>query len=392
MKKNFRVKNPAGIPQHLVDEDNKSPGSTMCLKAMMFVGVLIIAQYVISQIIMRGYHRTVFPHYTGRCRNVSPLKTGSEDIAITSDGLAFITSGIKLFHKLVPADSRIMNFEGRIYLFDFNHPEKPAKKLRMVKLPQRKDFAPQGISIWEDKDGGHISVLVVNHRLWQARDTVEIFSFDRNTLILHHKKTVINEFFRSLNDIAATGPSSFYVTNDGHYTFSPLRLLERFGMFPWGDVLHVNNDNALKVLNKMYEVSGIALSSDGRYVFIASPYGQDLHVYSRGEDDKLTIFQKINLGTAPDDITIDSSTGDLIVSCFQYGIKSLNQLYFKERGAAQVLRLTSKSLDPDKRYIATRTIELFADDGELISQSSTAVVYGDALLIGSVTDRTVYCT
>lgn len=49
MKKNFRVKNPAGIPQHLVDEDNKSPGSTMCLKAMMFVGVLIIAQYVISQ-------------------------------------------------------------------------------------------------------------------------------------------------------------------------------------------------------------------------------------------------------------------------------------------------------------------------------------------------------
>lgn len=392
MKKNFRVQNRTGIPQHLLDEDNSSPGTTMCLKAMMVVGLLIIVQYVISLVIMRGYHRTVFPHHPGRCRNVSPLKTGSEDIALSSDGLAFVTSGIKLFHKLMPADSRINNFEGSIYLFDFNTPEKPAKKLRIMNLPKMKDFAPQGITLWEASNGGPISVIVVNHRLREARDTVEIFSFDRGTLTLHHQKTIFNELFRSLNDVAATGPSSFYVTNDGFYHFSPLRLVERFGMFPWGTVLHVNADNTLKVLSRMYEVSGIALSPDGKFVFITSPYGQDIHVYERDEDEKLRIYHKISLGTAPDDVTFDMATGDLIVSCFPVWhqvFKSISN--FTEKGAAQVLRLTPKSSDPEKRYIATRMTEIFADDGELISQSSSAAVYKDAILIGSVTDRTVYC-
>lgn len=389
--KTFQMKDPPRIHQQLEnDQDNRSGTSSLCLKGMVFVGILIVAQHLISQVMLRGYHQTIYPHHPGHCKNVLPMRTGSEDIALTSEGLAFISSGIKLFHKLVRADPRIMTFEGSIYVFDFNNPTKPAKKLKIIS--QMIDFAPQGIAVWEDRKKGNITLFVVNHRFHEGKDTVEIFSFESKTLSLHHERTVRNALFRSLNDITATGPSAFYVTNDGYYRFSPVRLLERFGMFPWGNVLHVDKNTSLKILDRLYEVSGIALSPDGKHVFITSPYGQAVHVYSRYKSEVLRLSHRIDLGTAPDDVTVDPVSGDLIVSCFPVWHKVFKSVSdFKERGVAQVLRITPKGEKSLQPYRPVRITELFADDGELISQSSSAVVYGGAVLIGSITDRMVYC-
>lgn len=75
---------------------------------------------------------------------------------------------------------------------------------------------------------------------------------------LYYKK-----YFR-LNDVAATGPETFYTTDYGYYRNHVLHFLEQIIGLYYGHVLYYDGRDFIRVSEPTYMANGITLSKDGR--------------------------------------------------------------------------------------------------------------------------------
>lgn len=82
----------------------------------------------------------------------------------------------------------------------------PEPMLVPLKMFNKTDFNPHGISIYEDPITHHVTFFVVNHK--QNEQAVEIFDFDQKRRCLYHKRSVVDDRIYSPNDILAIGEYS----------------------------------------------------------------------------------------------------------------------------------------------------------------------------------------
>ncbi|XP_002731966.1 serum paraoxonase/arylesterase 1-like [Saccoglossus kowalevskii] len=361
----------------------------MVLRLISVVILAVIVARVCNFVYVSGFHKPIYKQYPGPCRLVPGVDRGSEDITVSSEGLAFISSGLSSPRFVHDPQRHAEGVKGRILLFDYSHPEKNTTELSIVGNFSNNHFDPHGISLYQNPVTGETRLFVVNH-LPDFKDSVEIFRFMEKEKSLYHLKTCQGEHMYSLNDVLAVGPESFYFTNDMFFTQGILRILELYAGMAWGGVgLYDVTDKIL--LQGMMFANGINMSPDGRLVYVAEFVRNTVNIYKRVPEDNSLIIQKvIYTYTSVDNIEVDKKTGDIWLGCHPALYTTIKHMENTTKPAAsQVLRLRlSSNSDP---YDKAELRQFFMDGGELISASSVASMYNDAMLIGSVTDRMVYC-
>ncbi|KGL72537.1 Serum paraoxonase/arylesterase 2, partial [Tinamus guttatus] len=321
--------------------------------------------------------REVDPVELPDCWLIKGIESGSEDIDILPNGLAFISSGLKYpgMHSFAP------DKPGELFLMDLNEDNPRAVELRISRGFDLASFNPHGISTYVDKDDS-VYLFVVNHP--HHKSTVEVFKFSEDDRSLLHLKTVRHDLLPSVNDIIAVGPDSFYATNDRYFSDFPLLFLERFLGLTWTNVIYYSPKEVKEVADGFYSANGINISPDGKYIYVADVMDSSVHVLEKHSDWNLTRVKMLQLDTLPDNLFVDPHTGDIWTGCHPNGMKLIHYNP-EDPPASEVLRIQDIL---SEQPTVTR---VYADSGSVLQGSSAAAHYEGRLLVGTVFHRALYC-
>ncbi|XP_078701979.1 serum paraoxonase/arylesterase 1-like isoform X2 [Branchiostoma floridae x Branchiostoma belcheri] len=342
--------------------------------AKLVAAVAVVLLAVVGQHICRfllalnPFHHT-YNHSPGPCQHVAGITTGSEDLALTSSGLVFISSG--------PDDKH-----GKIFALDLNSPEPQISQVSIKPESFGDKFAPIGMSVFEDPASKEIRLFVVNFKSFE----VETFRYDSSTNTAHHVKTIRHPLITSPNDIVATGLDSFYVTNMSFFSNLVLVSLSILSFLPVSSVTYYENGEARTVADGIKFANGINMSPDGQLIYVASPLGQGIKVYQRQRDNSLKFKNDITLFSGVDNVNVDPTSGSLWIgahpSLWQAMVGS--KVASKSSGSQVFQVKHPESSNP----VVT---SIYANDGEELSGSSAAVYHNGHLLIGTVSSKLLHC-
>ena len=337
--------------------------------------------------VRHGCGIAVFNHYPGPCRVIPNIECGAEDVAVTRDGLAFISNGNPASNPCPPSLLR-----GNIYLFDFNEPDKNVTRLSIISdYLNSSDFEPHGLSIWEGSKAETL-LFAVDHG--GKREKVQIFSFDRKKRnVLLHTETIYDDLFRCLNDLVTIGPRQFYITNYVYYCHSKhsdlTATLEHMFYLPWGNVVYYDGTKGKIAAKNLVVPNGINTSPDRKYLFVASSVLQEVLMYKIKPNKELQQHNVFKVYTDIDNIEVDQDSGDLYMGAHRREDRFLLMDYNGSLPSpSQVIRV--KPID--KEWHNVEVTEVLSSDGlNFVRASSVGSFYKGQLLVGGVYHRLGYC-
>ncbi|GFN93899.1 serum paraoxonase/arylesterase 2-like [Plakobranchus ocellatus] len=310
---------------------------------------------------------------------------GSEDLAVTSDGLAFVSSGSS--QSSLPSgflqyleDNKILS---RIILFNFSDPKAWAISLKLSETEtfDPKTIRPHGISLVEDTVKGEHILYVINHG---ESDVLEKFIFKPKTKSLHHTETTPLPGITISNDLAMISEDGFYITSYLNFKSPFMILLEHLVPLSQGALFFYNGTTLTEVVSGLNLPNGIDVSKDHRFVYVALKMENLVQVYSRRVGGQLVLVQTVRLSAGPDNLQeVDQS---LLIGVHPIGYKIMVSLYDpRNKAPSSIVKLPLE----DGLINEGKKSELFYYNGDLISGSSVAYLHQDKLLIGSVIDTLV---
>jgi arylesterase/paraoxonase len=327
--------------------------------------------YVGYTIWLGGAYRSTEPFTAGQCEAV-PAPPGPEDMAQLADG-AIVSS----------QDRRNRDAPGGLYFYDMS--SRPGSFTK-IELPASLVLHPHGISLFTAADTGQMFLHVINHRS-SERHTVEIFGVSRNTdglPVLRHRGSVSSDLFVHPNGIAATGPESFYLTNDrgpglGFIGQRWMHMVENLLQLSRSTVVYHDGRGARVVAEDIAFANGIEISADGGTVLVGSTQWRMLLAYTREPQSGLLLRSgSLALPGGADNIRRDPN-GDLWVAAHPNAFAFIGHAMDAEKESpSMVLRLAR-----DSRGVV-HTEQAFGDPGTLMSGASVGLHRQGRLLIGSV--------
>ncbi|XP_045721099.2 serum paraoxonase/arylesterase 1 [Mirounga angustirostris] len=322
--------------------------------------------------------REVTPVELPNCNLVKGIETGSEDLKILPNGLAFISSGL----KYPGIKSFAPDKPGKILLMDLNEEDPKVLELRVTGSNfDQSSFNPHGISTFTDEDNT-VYLLVVNHSNFKS--TVELFKFEEEEKSLLHLKTIRHKLLPNFNDIVAVGPEHSYATNDHYFVDPYLRSWELYLGLAWSYVVYYS-PNEVQVMTDGFDfANGINISPDGKYVYISELLAHKIHVYEKHANWTLTPLKSLDLTTLVDNISVDPVTGDLWVGCHSNGMK----IFFydlENPPASEVIQIQDILTEEPKVTL------VYAENGTVLQGSTVASVYKGKLPVGTVFHKALYC-
>lgn len=200
---------------------------------------------------------------------------------------------------------------------------------------------------------------------------------------------IMREVFRdprltSPNDVVATGPRSFYVSNDTAAGSKSLRGKVDFLLgLRTGDVLHYDGNSWSEVVDGLAFPNGLALTEDGETLYIAEMRAKKLLTYERNpETDAISRDDALRLQAFPDNVSVDASGRVLIGAMPQPLSVTAYDEGLRDTAASSLLEVHSDGI--------VETV--FQDPGEVLSAATVGVRTGNKLLIGSrAADRFLMC-
>ncbi|XP_013071047.2 serum paraoxonase/lactonase 3-like [Biomphalaria glabrata] len=361
----------------------------MLLKAVVVV-LFSCVTYLLLYIRL-GYNLHYKKHHPGECRPMMELEFGSEDLQVTSDGLAFISSGV-MYDAMSPQFKDFIvrqNIRGRIMLYDFSQPEQGLTELSIEagSTLLLKKFRPHGISIIEDRVKREHLVYVINHQGLE-QDRVEKFRFRPSTRTLVHLKTFTSDLLRVTNDLALVQEDQFFISNYLYFKTYTMSVVEHLLPVGLGSLVFFNGSQFEMMVSGLLGPNGVTLSLNGRFLYVAYPLGEKMEVYQRLNNNRLRLVQSVMLYTSPDNFHLSMSGNELYVGAHPIPHKALDHLNQPQHTApSSVLRVPLHH----GLVIEDKVTELFYDHGDFIAGSSVAAVYQNQLLIGSVMNKLVLC-
>ncbi len=305
---------------------------------------------------------------TDQCVKID-IAPGAEDITIDREtGIAFVSASDR--RGLMRGDAN----QGGIYVLNIvGEPE-----VRLASTDAPADFQPHGISFWHGKDGAK-RLLVVSHPIGGGH-RIELFDIGEAGM-LSHVETIAFEEIHSPNDIAATGPRSFYVTNDHARSDTLLAKLEGPLILPVTNAVYFDGEEGRSVVDGLNYANGINITDDGKTVYIAEVLGRQIGVYSRDRNtNDLTKEKMLKIPTNPDNIEIDLD-GNLWTGAhpqaFEYLKHAKDETY---PAPGQVMRIDPTTGDYESVYISL--------DGNFPA-TTVAAVSGSHMFVGSVFNREI---
>ncbi|PHH59870.1 hypothetical protein CDD81_2420 [Ophiocordyceps australis] len=220
-------------------------------------------------------------------------------------------------------------FESRGSITVINPTTLQARALRFENFD--KTFVPHGIDLVDDPseaEGRAIFILVVNHppnpdfyhradsSAPMARSVVEVFHHVLASETVSHVRTVRHALIKTPNDILATSPTSFFVTNDHYYTHGLMRGVEDLvHRAKWSDTVYVEFDasaddaqgvEASVALSGLHNNNGICRGRTADEVLISSATGGELYIgtmYNEGASktpNAIKLVETISLDSCVD--------------------------------------------------------------------------------------------
>jgi hypothetical protein len=343
---------------------------------LLVAAIAFVVRYIITNLDAYGYFEHTFNHAPGKCRKLHEIEFGSEDIQSLPNGLAFISSGLRWRNT-----DEYNRRPGRIYLFDFNQPQLAPQELIIKADKDYKLVSPHGINIWTDPKSGEVYLYVISH---VPDEIVDKFKFEPTSKSLTHlKRLAADTNFHSLNDLAVVGDDQFYFTN---YLYISDRLEFPLGL-RWGSLGFFDGTRTRLIVTGLFGPNGIALSPDGRFLYVAALVDREIRVYQRHlNNNSLTFIHSISVFTTPDNLNVDMATGDLWFGSHPVGYKAMQHLDDPRLPSpSQVIKMRMSDEN------VTSVEEIYSNDGSEFSGSTVAVIHKKQLLIGSVVQSLLYC-
>ncbi len=330
---------------------------------ILCIVIAALAVFILKTFRDAGEFLTIAPHSTCTCVKVNNAP-GAEDIAIdNSTGTAFVSS----------FDRRSF-FKGRFIqgaVFAYNLEGRPALKNLTADL--KFEFSPHGISFYKGTDGRKY-LFVINHR--RIKNYIEIFEFKNNALV--HLESVTGDMVISPNDVAASGPRQFYITND-HGSKSDIgRQLEDYLQLSRANVVYYDGKEFRIVADGLGYANGIWVDGDGKRVYMATITGKKFYAYDRSADGSLKSVAEVPLGTGGDNIDVDGKGVIRVAGHPKLLTFTRHAKDEKNKAPSQILEVVRQ---PGGGYSFR---EIYLNPGDEISAASVGAVYKNRILIGSV--------
>ncbi len=303
--------------------------------------------------------------FNGKCQAVTGI-AGPEDLQFDfSSRKAFISS----YDRRGARANAVDDMRGAIYLFDILNPlDGTSWKDRTGGIPEK--FEPHGLYFYTDAKVRRL--FVVNG----SSNAIELFDVTDNGDLIH-LESFTERRLTSPKDIIATGPRSFYVTNDRNAGRSSLRgqidfLLRR----RTGVIFFYNGTSWHRAADNIRYANGLAISNGGKKLYVAETAGGNLLEYDReAQTGYLRYARKIGVGDAVDNINIDED-GILWIGAHPQPLA----LARHRRDAGNFAPSKVYSFDPESDILKT----VYSDDGSSLSGSSSAARLQRKLIIGAL--------
>ncbi|KAF9944281.1 hypothetical protein BGZ70_004837 [Mortierella alpina] len=216
--------------------DAKKAASSSITKDLILGSVAVLAltaalsyNFVKSTVVDMGFFLgDLHPLNTAGCEPVKGLQA-CEDIHIHhASGLAFATCGNAESRKswyppmgATNASASESAFQDKFVIYDITSGEYEVKEL--VGLPAGTDRVFHGLGVFE-RSATELTIFAVNHR--RTGSVVEVLEYTIGSSEVRYIETIQHDLIHTPNDIVATGPRSFYVTNDHLHHSGPMRHVE----------------------------------------------------------------------------------------------------------------------------------------------------------------------
>lgn len=333
-------------------------------KYLLILILLALVYFVANTMIQAGVFKSVENHSDLTNVKIYNNMPGPEDLDIDAEnGLLFIsqTDRWKLRSGAQTNDG--------IYLLDLNKDTVPYK----LHTTYAGAFHPHGISFL--KQDGSDYLFVINHN--QEGSSVELFSFKNDTLF--HLVSFKADMMCCTNDLVAVDTDQFYVTNDHGYKDGMMRTLEEYLRLPRSYLLYFDGQSFKKVYEGLNYANGVNVSPNGKEVYVTETTGRKISVLDRNiSTGELQLRFTKDLETGLDNITIDSD-GNLWIAAHPKLFDFVGHSKDSEKiSPSQVLKLSPNG---DNDFTVT---EVYLNDGEELSGSSTALYYNNQVFIGVV--------
>lgn len=252
----------------------------------------------------------------------------------------------------------------------------------LVEMDFDKRLTPHGIHLYHVPDGGKL-LFVINmgedSHFFETTGqcSVEIFAYHDGRL--NHRETIAGPELTTPNDLVGVGPRQFYVTIDHGWTSKWGKMLENYLQLPVSYVLYYDGQRFKKVAGGIRYANGIALSHDGKTLYVGATVGRRIHVYSRNvETGDLAEEKSIKLNTGVDNLDLHPD-GSIWAGCHSKLLSFVGHSKDpKKLSPSEVVRVM---LLKDGRYDVAR---VYQNDGRELSGSSVGAAWMDRLLIGAV--------
>jgi hypothetical protein len=327
-------------------------------RGLLIMTVVALVVFVGRALWANGLFASVPTGFLGSCRVIAAVP-GIADIEAAGDQV-FVSVG----------SARGPDARDGIYVL------KDDKLTKLAGGP--KDFHPRGIGLYHGP-GGSFFLFAVNRR---STGRFSINSFEITPAgALAAQGTIEGGLLTDPQDVAATGPGTFYVSNNSAKS-NLTRQLAGYGLWPASEILYFNGMSFRSVMDGLYAARGLLLAPDGNHLLAASLTTRSIKSYARDPfSGDLTEAGSLTLAAAPDRLSRDSygqiwAAGH--ANLFHWRAFASDP---KARDTSQVFRVTLLNGEPQE------AAQIYGNDGGEIAAASVAVSSPQGLLIGSSLDQ-----
>lgn len=273
---------------------------------------------------------------------------------------------------------------------------------------------PHGIDIFtNDDEPDSTYIFVINHMAnpkyyasnptskVKGLDSVEVFKHKVGTRSATFLRSVQHPLLRTTNDLVATSPTSFYITNDHYYAEGFMRNLEELGEYHtagWSDISYVEFDvgekepdagvTAKTALTGLHNNNGLGKGRPGypEIVINDAGGGRMYRARMRESDHALDIIEAVQLDSALDNpfyfddkyATTGGNASGYILPGYPLAYSFFGDFPHPERPIPAMVWHLRSGRSP-ARFESSNQWEhrvVFQDDGNLLRSASGAVLLG----------------